>query len=328
VSMMSPGGTSPAKTRLGPSRWRAIRRFFRPPRTLRVTRSGKTYLIITVGVGLGALNTGNNLLYLVLGLLLSIVVYSGVLSERCLRRLDVERLGSDAAFAHEAFAFRWLVRSRGGPAFAIEIQEDETQLEGRGTVGYVGPDEERVVRADMLASRRGPWPLTGVKVTTTFPLGLFAKSRVLDIPGKLLVFPKRIPPVGDVAGQHQAQPGDAGNPLKKDGTGDLLGLRELAPGEDSRQVHWMKSAAVGKLLRTEREREERRAVVLRLSNELPLAALDTECEQLAAKAHRLLATGYEVGFECGPLRLRPAAGGAQEVRILKALAVAGYEANP
>ena len=34
----------------------------------RVTRAGRTYLVLCFGVGLGALNTGNNLLYLVLGL--------------------------------------------------------------------------------------------------------------------------------------------------------------------------------------------------------------------------------------------------------------------
>ena len=43
---------------------------------------GRTYLVLTVGVGFGAINTGNNLLYLLLGLMLSTIVTSGVLSER------------------------------------------------------------------------------------------------------------------------------------------------------------------------------------------------------------------------------------------------------
>ena len=52
--------------------WRRFRRFWRPPRTLKTTRVGRTYLVLTLGVGFGALNTGNNLLYLLLGLMLSI----------------------------------------------------------------------------------------------------------------------------------------------------------------------------------------------------------------------------------------------------------------
>ena len=33
--------------------------------------------------------------------------------------------------------------------------------------------------------------LTGVKVTTTWPLGLFAKTRVFELEGTLLVYPRR-----------------------------------------------------------------------------------------------------------------------------------------
>jgi uncharacterized protein (DUF58 family) len=303
-------------------RLRAWRRQFRPPRTLRITKSGRTYLIITVGVGIGALNTGNNLLYLVLGLLLSLVVVSGVLSERVLWSIGVERVGSDSAFAGEGFAFRWRVMSYGIPAFALTLEEDGVPLQGVGKIGYLPANQERVVRASMTAPRRGALGLTGVKVTTTFPLGLFAKSRVIDQGGTLLVYPKRRPGVAPPLGATAALPGDAGNPRKKDGSGDLLGLRELRPDEDARQVHWKKSASAGKLLRTEREREERRAVVLAVSPTLPEAALDEQCEILAAQAHALITTGYEVGLDvaAGP-RLRPAAGSGQEARILKALAI-------
>ena len=57
-----------------------LRAWWKPPRTMTITRVGRTYLVITMGVGLGALNTGNNLLYLVLGFLLSLIIASGVLS--------------------------------------------------------------------------------------------------------------------------------------------------------------------------------------------------------------------------------------------------------
>jgi len=43
---------------------------FRPPRKLKFTREGKYFLGITLGVGFAAINTGNNLLYLLLGMLL------------------------------------------------------------------------------------------------------------------------------------------------------------------------------------------------------------------------------------------------------------------
>jgi len=62
-----------------------LRRWFRPPRRLKLTREGKYFIGITFGVGFAAINTGNNLLYLLLGMLLSMIVVSGVLSELSLR---------------------------------------------------------------------------------------------------------------------------------------------------------------------------------------------------------------------------------------------------
>ena len=46
------------------------RAWWRPPRKLKFTREGKYFLGITLGVGFAAINTGNNLLYLLLGMLL------------------------------------------------------------------------------------------------------------------------------------------------------------------------------------------------------------------------------------------------------------------
>ena len=70
--------------------WERLLRFLTPPRKLKVTREGKYYLGITLGVGFAAINTGNNLLYLLLGMLLSLMLVSVVLSELSLRRLTVK----------------------------------------------------------------------------------------------------------------------------------------------------------------------------------------------------------------------------------------------
>ncbi|HYV46302.1 MAG TPA: DUF58 domain-containing protein [Myxococcaceae bacterium] len=307
--------------------WRRFRRWFRPPRTLKTTRVGRTYLVLTLGVGFGALNTGNNLLYLLLGLLLSMIVLSGVLSERALRDLRVRRIGADGVHAGEPFAFRWAVSRSRGTAFALALSEESNELTGQGMVPFLEAGAELVVRGDLTAGRRGPHRLTGVRVTTTFPFGLFAKTRVFDLEGMLLVYPRRGYACEDPAAAEGGPAGDAGDPRKRDGSGDLLGLRELQPLEDARRIHWKKSAAAGKLLRVEREREERRTYLLRLDERLPPELLDRHCEELATVSRRLLLDGHEVGLQSGASRLRPGAGPGQLLRILRALAWAGYQGD-
>ena len=54
-------------------------------RRLKVTKLGWWFMGLTLGIGLAAINTGNNLLFLVLGMLLASIVISGVLSEQSLR---------------------------------------------------------------------------------------------------------------------------------------------------------------------------------------------------------------------------------------------------
>ena len=73
------------------ARFSGALRWLRPPRQLRPTRAGWSFFALTFGVGFAALNTGNNLLYLVLSLMLAFLVLSGVLSESALRGIALRR---------------------------------------------------------------------------------------------------------------------------------------------------------------------------------------------------------------------------------------------
>ena len=297
---------------------------WKPLRTMTVTRVGRTYLVITMGVGLGALNTGNNLLYLVLGFLLSLILASGVLSERCLRHLRIKRLLPYSANAGEPFAMRYQVRRTTGRSFALELSEENRGIAGAVWIPWVA-QENVVVRADCVAAHRGPLTLRGLRVTTTFPLGLFAKTRVLELEDQLLIFPRRGIACVEPSERDGRLAGEGGNPRRRDGTGDVLGLRELNEGEDARRVHWLKSAATGKLLKVEREREETRQFILEVEGHLKGEALEARCEEAAALTYRLLKRGHEVGLKAGKSRLRPASGPGQEQRLLSALAWVGFE---
>jgi uncharacterized protein (DUF58 family) len=302
-----------------------VRRWFRPPRTLRVTRAGRTYLLLTVGIGLGALNTGNNLLYLVLGVQLATIVASGLLSEASLRGLQLRRLGADAAHAGEPFVYRWAISRRRGTAFALTLSETHPEVRGRASLALLRPNAEVVVRGRLEAPRRGPYALRGIQVTTTFPLGLFEKGRVLEVPGELLVYPRRVPaPRGDFS-RDAGQGERPSRRFLREGDGDTAGLRPLRAGEDARRVHWLKSALGGEPLRVERDAEETRSVVLRLDALARGAALEHSCEEVAARARALLASGADVGLEAGPERLAPHHGPRHERLLLSALARAGLE---
>src|SRR5687767_14874334 len=71
--------------------WQKLLRLLEPPRKLRPTRVGWFFVLAVIAIGAAAVNTGNNLLYFILGMTLGAIVISGILSERNLRGLWVER---------------------------------------------------------------------------------------------------------------------------------------------------------------------------------------------------------------------------------------------
>ena len=48
------------------------------------------FILYTIGVGAGAINTGNNLLYLAFGVFLGLIIASGALSDMSLWSLDAD----------------------------------------------------------------------------------------------------------------------------------------------------------------------------------------------------------------------------------------------
>ncbi|MFN0062397.1 MAG: DUF58 domain-containing protein [Myxococcaceae bacterium] len=304
-------------------RWAA---FWRPPRELKVTTSGRTYLVLTLVVGIGALNTGNNLLYLVLGLQLATIIASGILSERCVRNLSVTRVLPDGCRAGEPVALRYILQTEGEPAFAVEVGEADSPLRSRGQTSFLPPRTERSIRTLATPDRRGPLTLTRIRVTTTFPLGLFAKSRVFDAPQTLWVAPRRVKAAAPTQFRTNRLQGEGIKAPRPGGSGDLLQLREIAFGEDVRRVHWLKSAARGELLRVERERDEPRYAEFEQPSGLTGAALDTWCEATAAHAERLLKQGWLVGLATPQGRVEAASGEGQSAKLLRALATAGFDA--
>lgn len=306
--------------------WRErLKKRLRPPRTLKTTRVGRTYLVLTVGIGLGALNTGNNLLYLVLGFLLAIIVLSGVLSERVIADLKVKRVLPDGAYAGEEFPLRYEVSRTKGRAFAVRISEADETLSGWAWIPTILAGTPVIARADVTVPRRGPLALKELRISTFFPFGLFEKTRTVAVEDSFLVWPRRgftcDPPSPDLG----LQQGEHGNQHHRDGSGDVQGLREIADLEDARRVHWKKSAAVGRLLKVEREREDRQQFTLKIPDATPGEALERACEETAALTNRLLSEGNDVGLDAGGRKLRPSSGPGHEKRILSALALLGFE---
>ena len=237
-----------------------LRRWFRPPRRLKLTREGKYFIGITFGVGFAAINTGNNLLYLLLGMLLSMIVVSGVLSELSLRELTVvRRLPPRAQVARPHLVeIEVFNHKRRIPSYAIEVEDLRAgqPADKRCFFLKISPRSAQVAAYRRTPARRGRDRHVGFRVATRFPFGLFEKSRELTADGDLIIYP-----AVDPIQLPSNLPGDrlGGNSALGRGSGDeILSLRPMREGDDPRDIYWRKS--VEQLIVRERAREVRRDV--------------------------------------------------------------------
>jgi uncharacterized protein (DUF58 family) len=131
-----------------PALKRRLNRWLSPPRKLRPTRAGWIFCVLTFGVGFAALNTGNNLLYLVLSLMLGFLVLSGVMSESALRGIRVRRQLPRDLFAGETTAVGLEISNRQLriPAFAVLV-EDRIREEGQEERAGAAPSRCESTRA-------------------------------------------------------------------------------------------------------------------------------------------------------------------------------------
>jgi uncharacterized protein (DUF58 family) len=310
---------------------RRLARRFRSRRRLRLTREGRLFLAITIGIGLAAINTGNNLLYLLLGWLLSLIVASGALSNMTLRALIVSRRPPPRIHAGRPFLMEIALdnKKKRRASYSIEVEDLAAGKPVDKRCYFLKLPAGKQQRASYRHTfhRRGLYTLDGFRISTRFPFALFAKSRDVTLVDEILVYPA-VRPVA-LPSARARRLGDA--PQSKLGRrGEFFGLREYREGDDSRGIHWRSSARGGRLLVRELEEEAQRRVVLEVDNAVAdaadpaqLDALEDAVSHAASLAVAYLRAGYAVKLIARGAGVPLGAGAAQEQRLLRALALLG-----
>ncbi len=313
-----------------PLRWigRALKRVFRPRRRLRLTREGRVFIAITIGIGLASVNTGNNLLYLVLGWMLSLIIASGVLSDMSMRSLQIRRRAPRRIFANRPFLMEISVKNlkQRLASYSIEVEDlvFNRALDKRCYFLKIPPKRTQRTSYRHTFSRRGHYPFDGFRIGTTFPFALFHKSRNAAAPSSIVVYPE-IRPIALPTPKARLSGENATNQIGR--RGEFFGLREYRDGDDRRSIHWRSSARSGHLLVREFEREAQRQATIFIDNGMPdkpsteqTEALERAIRTAASLAASYLRVGYAVRLVARGCSVPFAAGVRQLDQILRTLA--------
>ena len=297
-----------------------------PDWEIRITNFGLGYVLMCLIVAIGATNTGNNGLYLVLAGMLAGMIVSGVISRRNLRGVscDIEPVGE--VIAGRPSLLRVRLHNRMITATAQGLFFLHEGLPGPLWIDPLKPGERRDVLVEGVFPRRGVFQKADAGLLSRFPLGLFRKYRHARLAREIVVFPSP-----EASGVPQVPPEDArggrSHPRRRGGGSDIRMLRDFVAGDDPRDLHWKQSARMRHWIVREREAERDRVIFLALDNALadpadPAALEDLErrISRCAGQALLLLSRGGDVGFVSRNILVSASSGRAQRTRILDALA--------
>ena len=257
-----------------------------------LTVPGLFLMVLAMGIGTAAYNTGSNILFITLSLLLACLLLSGLLSwfnfmglAWQLRPPGPWRAGHDTLVAVEITnSKRWLptyslwfeltarpkVIPEPTPAGKeLKLREILAAAEkhiSRGRVSLrdrIEPRGATTLEWGLQPAQRGEFLVELVAVGSLYPFGFLKKSLGSGLRYTVLVWPAQI--AYEWSGSMIAASGSQGRRLPRTGTGDdLFALRKYQMGDSHRLIHWKASARLGQLMIRQFSAESHDGFVLRL----------------------------------------------------------------
>jgi hypothetical protein len=242
----------------------------------KVTREGIVYIVGIFVVTLAAMNTGNNLLFMVLACLLAGLLISGLLSRIVLGGIDVQLELPEHIFSQRTIlAVAELYNSKQmTPSFSVSLVSEEAPKGRKNASARPAPKildrpvyfpyipHQQTVRQtiELTFPRRGVYRQDALGLRTKFPFGFLQKTRRVDSSIEAVVYP-RIQPTEEfyevlplVSGELESYQRGRGN--------DLYAIRDYQFNDSARHVDWKASARTGALQVKEYAREDERRVML------------------------------------------------------------------
>jgi len=222
-------------------------------------------MMITLGVGIAGLNTGNNLLYLLFGMMLSFIILSGILSDVSMHKLKAFRTLPAEVSANALFPVKLTVLNNKKviPAFSLSVEDvSEQSAPEKKFLVKVPPGETQDAYYFSKFHKRGIRKFAGFKLLTKYPFGLIQKTDFLAGINEVLVYPEIIDLKKILPGNRMFQ-GEYLSGAKGIGV-NPWGLRGYFYGDDARLIHWKSTAKKGKWMIKEFESEKKLKVVLDL----------------------------------------------------------------
>lgn len=239
----------------------------------KVTRGGVLFTVAVVLVGLAAVASANNLLFLILATMLSTLMVSGLVSRLCLAGLELDLIIPEHVSAGRTIPAKLYVRNLKFwmPSFSIHIvgvEQDLPPVLQSAVYFPVIPGAATLEETVQVRfARRGEYRENRFAFHTRFPFGFLEKTARVVLRREVVIYPCIDAQAGfeellaDLAGEIETHYRGLGR--------DFYRIRPYEAFESSRHVDWKATAHTGSLQVREFARDQEQTVELFLDLEIP-----------------------------------------------------------
>ncbi len=233
----------------------------------RLTREGMVYLGVVAVLILACVNTGNNLLWMLLSCAIAGLLISGALSRAVLRGIELRFDLPEHVFAEQPVVAELELRNekQAWPSFSLRVvgknKKSASQILTRPVFfPYIPRQASARQKVELTFPHRGNYRQDSFGIRTRFPFGFFEKTRQVDSQLEIIVYPK----VAPTEHFYEVLPllsGEMASNFRGRGH-ELHSLRDYLYTDSARFVDWKVTARAGRLMVREFAREDERRVML------------------------------------------------------------------
>jgi uncharacterized protein (DUF58 family) len=266
--------------------------------------------------GVAAVNTGNNLLYLLVSAFLGFMGASGLLGHWNLQGMQVAVRPGQELYAGLPANIEFIVtnRHRFTAKFLIRVILHQKSV----LLPILPCTENHRFSLSFIPLSRGFQPLPEIRVESCFPVNFFVRSQALMHTQKILVFPRPLPGpmVGDGATGKQSEEMSSEHLGVE---GEFYGIDDYRSGDPLKSIHWKLSARHDGLKTKRMVMQTAPSMLLYLDDFT--GNLEQRLGQCAYLINRCNRERQAVGLSFPEHVIHPALGTAHRLRLLRELAI-------
>lgn len=293
---------------------------------MKLSREGKRFFLAALLIGIAAFNTGNNLIYLILSMMLSILLLSVLLLRLNVKSLVLRVAQNRPIFVNSASSVDVTLSNRKKlPAYSLRVSLSDRN---RGTVHFpeIPGSSEVSDTVPVIYGRRGVYGYGDIFIESGFPFIFFLKRLLCKVDNQIIVYPE-IKDIAEVIPDTAVEGYALPTGIRRGE--ELSMIREFRYGDDWRRIHWKASAKSAKLMVTEYSSEEPRKLTVMLDNLMPYdgGTFEKAVSLAASVSDRFLKEGFFVRLLTCRKLIPFGSGGEHLFKILDVLALIEGQAS-